>query len=404
MWTPKRWVAVALCVAIAAAMPGGAGAATATLLAPSKGHVPNDTNADPQVSLAEQAELGGPCLKVVFTQGSSVGETRPKVVDWTPYRTLKFDAFNPSKEIVSLTLCIRHKGTTGYPTRADSALMLKPGKNAIAIALGDITNVDGSRPDFSAVRHWYIACEAANTTVLFGDFTLEGDEAARVPAGAPAPGSAPAQGAAPAPGAPAAPAGPVRITGKVGDMAVDLTVTGLGGAPAGAPAAPSAPAPGQPATAPAPAARVKTTLLAVSKGSMPNDTNGDLKVALDDNADLGGVCLKVAFTKGSSFGMSRAGLKDWRGYANLRFTAVNPGKTPVPVQLTIRHEGSKSYGTRVDKDLVLAPGKSETVVPIAGAANNDGSAADLSAVRQWYISCNSDATVLFGDFILEGGK
>ncbi len=182
-------------------------------------------------------------------------------------------------------------------------------------------------------------------------------------------------------------------------MAVDLTVTGLGPG-AAAPAPPAT----QPAT-PAPAAGAKATLLGVSKGSMPNDTNGDPQVALDDKAELGGVCLKVTFTKESSFGMSKAGLKDWRGYSSLKFTALNPAKTPVTVGFTIKHEGSKSFGTRVDKeDLVLAPGRSEIVVPLAGAANNDGSAADLSAIRQWYVSCNAEATVFFGDFILEGGK
>jgi hypothetical protein len=186
----------------------------------------------------------------------------------------------------------------------------------------------------------------------------------------------------------------------VGDLAVDLTVTGLGpaaAAPAAGQAAPATPAP-------APAAGAKTALLAISKGSMPNDTNADPKVALDDNADLGGVCLKVTFTKGSSFGMSRAGLKDWRGYANLRFAAINTGKAPLTVTFTVKHAGSKNFGTRVDKDLVLAPGKNDIVVPIAGAANNDGSAPDFSSINQWYVACESEATVLFGDFILEGGK
>jgi len=381
----RRFGAVGLCVAAIALLASGAQGGSAVLLGVSKGQMPNDTNADPQLALEEKAELGGPALKVVFAQGSAFGETRPKVVDWTPYKTLRFDALNPADKPVSITLCIRHKGTTGYQTRADSALMLKPGKNAIAVNLGDVANVDGSRPDFSVVRHWYVTCDAANTTVYFGDFTLEGQ-------GAAAPAPAAGQPATPAPAG-----GPIRITGKVGDMAVDLTVTGLGGAPAAGPTAPATPAP-------APAAGAKATLLAISKGSMPNDTNADPKVALDDNAELGGVCLKVTFTKGASFGMSRAGLKDWRGYASLRFTAVNTGKTPLTVTATIKHAGSKSYGTRVDKDVVLAPGKNDVVVALAGAANNDGSAPDFSSISQWYVACESEATVLFGDFTLEGGK
>ena len=383
----KNWlVAAGVCVAALAALAASGEAATATLLAASKGQMPNDTTADPQVALADQAELGGACLKVVFPQGASFGETRLKVADWTPFRTLKFDAFNPSDKPLSLTLCVRHKGTTGFQSRADTPLMLKPGKNSFALNLGDMANVDGSRPDLSAVKQWYVTCEAADTTVFFGDVTLEGEGAA-------------APAAAPATPAPAAAGGPIRITGKVGDMAVDLTVTGLGPG-----AATPAPATAQPAT-PAPAAAgAKATLLGISKGSMPNDTNGDPQVALDDKAELGGVCLKVTFAKDASFGMSKAGLKDWRGYSTLKFAALNPAKEPVTIEFTIKHSGSKTFGTRVDKEIVLAPGKNEISIPVAGAANNDGSAADLSAVRQWYIACNSEVTVFFGDFLLEGGK
>jgi len=365
-------------------------AATATLLAPSKGQMPNDTNADPQIALDEKAELGGACLKVVFTQqDSAFGETRPKVTDWSGFKSIKFSAFNPSQNVISLSLCIRHKGTTGYPTRADVAFMLKPGKNSLEFPLADLANVDGSRPDLTFVKQWYVPCGTAGTTVYFGDFLLEGEGAAAAPA-------APAAAAAPA-----AQGGPIRITGKIGDMAVDLTISGIGAAPA--PATGAAPAPAG-APAPAAAAGAKVTLLGVSKGAMPNDTNEDPKVALDDKPELGGVCLKVAFAKGSSFGASRTGLKDWRGYADLKFTALNPTNAPVTIEFTIKHEGSKTFDKRVDKQVVLAPGKNEISIPVAGIANNDGSAADLSAVRQWYIACNSEATVFFGDFVLEGGK
>jgi len=196
--------------------------------------------------------------------------------------------------------------------------------------------------------------------------------------------------------APPAQDGAIRITGKVGNLDVDLTITGL--TMSGIVAAP---APSQPAAA---AAGAQAALLAISKGSMPNDTNGDPQVALDDKAELGGVCLKVTFGQDASFGMSRAGLKDWRGYATLKFTALNPAKTPLTVGFTIKHEGSKSFDKRVDKEIVLAPGKNEVAIPLTGIANNDGSATDLSAVRQWYVSCNAAATVFFGDFVLEGAK
>jgi hypothetical protein len=393
-----------VCGLLIVALAGGA-AGDATVLAVSKGEMPADTNADPQMALEEKQELGGSALKVVFTdKDSTIGETHLKLANWSGFKAIKFDAFNPSQNVVSLSLCIRHKGTTGYPTRCDTAIMLKPGKSSLEFPLADMANVDGSRPDFSFVKHWYIACGAPGTTVYFGDLSLAGEGAA-----APTPAAAPSVAPA-APAVAAAPAQAIRITGKIGDTPVDLTITGVtitmaagGGAAVPAPT-PGATAPAAPAPAPAPGAGAKATLLGISKGAMPNDTNEDPKLALDDKAELGGVCLKVTFAKGSSFGMSRAGLKDWRGYANLKFAALNPANAPVTVELTIKHEGTKNFGTRVDKQIVLAPGKNDISVPIAGIANNDGSAADLSSVRHWYIACNSEATVFFGDFVLEGGK
>jgi len=398
MRTQRRLETVWCCVLVGLLASGNALAGGATLLGVRQGQMPNDTGGDTKLSLEEQAELGGISLKAVYSEGSSFGETRPKITDWTGFTSLRFDAFNPSKDIVSLELTIKHKGTKDYPTRVDVPLMLKPGKNAIDLPLANMANVDGSRPDLSFVKHWYIACNTAGTTVFFGDFSLTGQGAA-----APAPAATPAAPAA-APAA-AAPGGVIRITGKIGDIPVDLTITGLtisgpgvagGAAPATAPAAPAA--------APAPAAGPKATLLAISTGKMPNDTSGDTQLSLAENADLGGVCLKTTFAAGSSFGMSRAGLKDWTGYAALTFTAVNPAKVPAALTFVVKHAGSKSFDKRVDKAITLAPGKNAISVPLRGIANNDGSAPDLTSVRHWYIASDEPVTVLFGDFILEGGR
>lgn len=401
------WLAVA-CACLATAQ---AAEKKAALLQVSKGSMPNDTNADPQLALEEKAELGGTALKVTFTAAdASFGESRPKIRDWTGYQAIAFDVLNPGQDIANLTLSIRHKGTHGFPTRVDASFILKPGKNSIEQNLGDLANVDGSRPDFSEVRHWYLAGPKTGTTLYFGDFWLVGEGAA---APAATPGAAPAP-AAPAPGLPAAmgPAQPIRITGKIGDTPVDLTITGLNLIVAQAGAGGAAPTP-QPApdaaragtgAAPAPSVAGKASLLAVSKGSMPGDTNNDPQLSLDEVKELGGIALKVTFKKEASFGDSNPKIKDWRGYANLTFAAINTTQNPVPISVTVKHKGSKNFGTRVDRDLVLAPGKNDLVIPLAGIANNDGSAADLSLVRHWYVASNTEATILFGDFCLEGPK
>jgi hypothetical protein len=224
--------------------------------------------------------------------------------------------------------------------------------------------------------------------VYFADFWLVGEGEA---AAAPAPAAAST--------APAAGAGqPIRITGKVGDTPVDLTITGLSVVVAGAGvgAGPAAQA-GAPA---APAAGAKAVLLPISKGTMPGDTNNDPKLALVDDKELG-VALKVTFTKESSFGETNPRIKDWTGFLALKVTATNPSAAPVPITLVVKHKGTKDFATRVDKDLMLAPGRNEISVPLVGLANNEGGAADLSLVRHWYIASNSEATVLFGDFTLE---
>ena len=391
----RKGLAIAgLCVLAVGLLAGGASAGGTMLLKVRGGQMPGDTSEDPQVSFEEKAELGGNALKVVFTKGSSFGDTRPKVTNWTGFKAIRFDALNPSQEVLSATLTIKHKGTTSFPTRVDVPLMLKPGKNAFEFALADLANVDGSRPDLSFVKHWYVSCDTAGATAWFGDFTLEGAGAA---AAAPA--------AAPAAGAPSvAPPRVIRVTGKIGDMAVDLTITGLdiGGLVAAGGTAPAQPPAGAPA--PAPAAGAKAMLLAVSKGTIPNDTNGEAKLDLDERDELGGICLKATLGAGSSFGMSRAGLKDWGGFSTLKFTAFNPGNAPVSAAFVIKHAGSASFGKRVDKVITFAPGKSEISIPLAGIPNNDGSAADLSSVRQWYVAPESAATLYFGDFVLEGGR
>jgi len=383
----------------------------AALLAISKGAMPDHTTDDPKLAIEEKPELGGPALKVTFGKGSAFGRKQANYSDWTSFRAIAFEAFNPATEILPLALCLRHRGTrTGamaYPTRADVIFMLQPGKNSLEFGLADLANVNGSRPDLEYVTQWYITCAKDGATAYFGDFWLLGE-------GGPAPAWAPATPPGPAVAAagtlvPAGPSQPIRITGKIGDTPVDLTITGLqviigqggGSAPAPQPAAP--PNAATPA-APAPTAGAKAALLAVSKGSMPGDTNADPKISLDEVKELGGVALKVTFGKDASFGDSHPKIADWHGFANLTFTAINPSQNPVPITVTIKHKGTRSFATRVDRDLVLAPGKNDVAVPLAGLASNDGTAADLSQVKHWYVASNSEATILFGDFCLEGPK
>jgi len=215
-----RWSTLLCLVSIGLLPAGVAHARKAALLEVSKGQLPNDTASDglTKLSIEERPELGGKALKVVYHAGDSFGDRQARVSNFKEFITLEFAAFNPASEDVRVTFTLKHRRTTSYQTRVDVPIVLKPGKNAVRIGVDEMLNVNGSTPDLTQVGRWYIACDPDKTpTLYFGDIYLVGDDARPGPA---------AGGAAVAPGQAAA----YRITGKIGDMPVDLTATPIGGA------------------------------------------------------------------------------------------------------------------------------------------------------------------------------
>jgi len=198
--------------------PREAAAREEPLLAVSQGQSFNETGRDVLTTYAivDCPELGGKAVKVVFASGDSAGVKSPRVRNWKPFISLQFNALNPAKEKVLLTLTVRHKRTTGLPTRVDVPIALEPGKTSVKIGIDEMVNTNGSAPDLSDVREWYLACEEGKTpTVYFGDFVLVGDDL-------------PAAGA----GGGTGPAAAYHITGTIDPGGrVDLTAT-----PAGPPA------------------------------------------------------------------------------------------------------------------------------------------------------------------------
>jgi len=345
----------------------------AVVLGVTKGVMPNSVPEGTKVSLTERQELGGVCLKVVFEKDIWFADMRAR--DWSRFTTFRFDVLNPTAQPVNLNLTIKHKGTRNYETRVDVPLVAKPGRSTPEVRLADLMNHDGTRPDLSLVRIWSIDGPAGGT-LYFGDFWLEGRAAPSV------------RTAAPPSGAPPAAQG-IRVRGTF-----DITITGLKDLKIDlvAPAAPKA--------ADRLAAAKKATLIPFSKGTLPRHV-WNAKLALVEEPQLGGVALKATFAKNTWFADASLRIKDWRGFRSLTFAALNRARAPVPLSLTIKHKGTKNYDTRVDRDLVLAPGKNPIVIPLTGIPNNDGSPADLSVVDILTISCGAEATVLFGDFILE---
>jgi hypothetical protein len=217
------------------------------------GQVPNDIGSDRadnvKMTIEECPELGGKALKVAFASPDSFGDRQARVQNWTGFATLQFEAFNPAAEKIPLTFTLKHRGTTNYSTRVDVPVALVPGKSTVRIAIGQLTNVNGSAPDLTAVRRWYFGLERSPTVTFYlGSLWLVKEGAAPAESRELAParptgaaGELPAGlvgGQVPAATRPMlAPGQRYRVTGKIGDAAVDLLIT-----PDETPA-PSAPSP-----------------------------------------------------------------------------------------------------------------------------------------------------------------
>ncbi len=172
---------LALLLDFACALPGAE--RRVPLLNVSEGRLPNDTALEKQSKLTIEAaprELGPMVLKVVFASGDSFGMSRgASERNWTPFSAVEFAAFNPSRANVELSFAVRHQGTTNFQTRVDVPISLKPGKNDVRLIIGEMVNVNGSKPDLSDVVHWYLACPPDQTpTLYFSDFWLVGGDAA----------------------------------------------------------------------------------------------------------------------------------------------------------------------------------------------------------------------------------
>jgi hypothetical protein len=205
------------------------------LLDVTRGRIPDDVGSDREdhvkMTIEDCAELGGKALKVAFASPDSFGDRQARVQNWTGFGSLQFDAFNPGGENIRLTLTVRHRGSTNYRTRVDLPVVLGPGKAMVRIPLDKTVNVDGSAPNLSEVGKWYFALESprAATFYLSSLWLVKAGVAAATGTHGPPAATATVT----------VPAQRYRVTGKIGDMPVDLVVTpGENLAPAASAAAP----------------------------------------------------------------------------------------------------------------------------------------------------------------------
>lgn len=224
---------VCLSAPVAIAQEGTAG--RVPLLNVTQGQLPNDTSQENQTKLTiedSHPELTGKVLKVVFAAGDTFGMSRGAAVkNWKPFTALEFNAFNPGADAVNLTLAIKHGKTTGFPTRIDIPVTLKPGKNAIRLNVANLLNTNGSTPEMGDVTDWYFATETGKApTLFFNDLWLAGGAKVNAAPLATAIGQAVRL------------TGTYRVRGKIGGQDVDLTITPEGEATAGSAAIKTDPA------------------------------------------------------------------------------------------------------------------------------------------------------------------
>src|SRR5947209_3629782 len=163
---------------------------TAILLNVSNEQLPNDIGSDDKtvpVIVDNVKELPGKVLKVAYAKGDSFGVKGGGVKNWKRFAMFRVDVFNPSKDTVTLELNVEHSRSTNYQTRVAIPFKLKPGKNEVKIGIDEMANVNGSTPDLTNVRRFFVVDqEGKSPTLYFSNFWLEGGAEATTPPANPA--------------------------------------------------------------------------------------------------------------------------------------------------------------------------------------------------------------------------
>ena len=156
------------------AAPAAQGGERKMLLDTNAGELSQDHSAACALSEDHAKELGGKSMKVDFKGGQAFGvgywgAGGPS--NWEGYNAFRFEAFNPTDQVVPLGLAIRDK-KTGYENRCDIALRLTPGLNKVTIPIHAPVSNAGAPLDKATIAHWYIACDK-DVTLYFANFRLE---------------------------------------------------------------------------------------------------------------------------------------------------------------------------------------------------------------------------------------
>ena len=153
------------------------------LLRGTSGELPSEVGDDnTRLTKVGAPELGGAAVQIDLID--TFGQKVAKVADWTKFETLRLDIVNKGAKDLPVEFNLFHSETKAYATRVVAPFVLKPGKNEVRLAVADLKNSNGSSPQLSEVRRWFVGSETPGT-LLVGDIFLEAPLPAPRPAAPP---------------------------------------------------------------------------------------------------------------------------------------------------------------------------------------------------------------------------
>ncbi|MSU76969.1 MAG: hypothetical protein EXS16_02625 [Gemmataceae bacterium] len=132
---------------------------------------PNDTGSPKTTFTKINDAQFGTVFNVALAD--SIGQSKPIVKNWAGFSTLVLQLGKHDMGNLALKLNVKHAQTKNYATRIDIPVTVKPGRNEIRLTLADLENANGSAPDLSDIKHWYLATNQP-VTLFLGDVWLEG--------------------------------------------------------------------------------------------------------------------------------------------------------------------------------------------------------------------------------------
>ncbi|OGS22278.1 MAG: hypothetical protein A2252_06870 [Elusimicrobia bacterium RIFOXYA2_FULL_39_19] len=330
-------------------------AKTLTVLDTENGEMPNSISDNSSATFSDEYEGEiGMALKITLVWKADdkpwgwTGVSNPKR-SWAEFDKLCFDAYNPTDEMLSLSLTIRDMpASQGKPF--DEKFVLKPGKNEIEIELSGAKSSDGHEIDFAKLVSWAFTGVGDNfkepKIFYVSNIRLATSDEVKKGSGKKETKK--------------------KVKKKEVKKAEKKTVKKAAKKSSG-----------------------KTTpVINIENGeNLVNiSENSEAKISTDFEDEIGEAYKITLAWKAADKPWGWAGMGSpkgsWAEYNMFKFDAYNSGKELLTISLQLR-DMPASQGAAFTSNFVLQPGKNEVVIELAGAKCGDGHELDLSKLTMW---------------------